>query len=323
MISLKNNSGIKPAEIQQNTLSAQDQKRIYGEGGNVGEYLNKLADPNHIAASKRRPTVGKNELGKDDFLKLMLTQLKHQDPTTPQKSHEMAAQMAQFTSLEQLTNINKGIEGLGGSQSGGGKYDVLQFMGKVVSGDSSKIFRAEGDTDHSFDFKLNANAQDVTVKVKNAVGQVVRTYDVKDLKKGDNTIHWDGKTDDAIKAGPGNYQFAVEAKASNGKKVHAETKFEGKISGVQFTNAGPMVLIGKNAIALSDIKKIVDPTLTEGQNQVQDLSKVSKKGDNKNMMQQIEEQMRAKSGSASPISGGNIENVPMARGLLNEVNKVK
>src|SRR5689334_11359839 len=70
----------------------------------VGDMLNKVADPNYVDQSKKMRTVGNNQLGKDAFMSLLLTQMKNQDPTNPLKSHEMAAQLAQFTSLEKLNN---------------------------------------------------------------------------------------------------------------------------------------------------------------------------------------------------------------------------
>lgn len=71
----------------------------------------------------------KNELGKDDFLQLLITQLTHQDPMDPLKNEDFIAQMAQFSSLEQMTNISKGIENLQQSQMVG----AVSLIGKEVT----------------------------------------------------------------------------------------------------------------------------------------------------------------------------------------------
>src|SRR5690606_22005598 len=81
-------------------MSAADREKILGDK-DLGEYLNKIADPNWIDPKKARQ-VGGTELDKDAFLKLFLAQLKNQDPMNTMDSHELAAQLAQFTSLEKL-----------------------------------------------------------------------------------------------------------------------------------------------------------------------------------------------------------------------------
>lgn len=88
------------------------------------------------------------ELGKNDFLKLLLTQLSHQDPTEPVKDEQFIAQMAQFSSLEQMQNIASGITKMSENQSVGlvGKFitgkDALS--GEPVAGVASALFHDEG-----------------------------------------------------------------------------------------------------------------------------------------------------------------------------------
>src|SRR4051794_3847714 len=79
------------------------------------------------AASHQR-----NALGKDDFMKLLMTQLRHQDPLKPMDQQEFAAQLAQFGSLEQLTNIGAGIQNLRTGMGEGAKLQALGMIGKRV-----------------------------------------------------------------------------------------------------------------------------------------------------------------------------------------------
>src|SRR5690606_24137277 len=123
------------------SMSAADRDQVLGEK-DLGEYLNKVADPNWIDPKKARQ-VGGTELDKDAFLKLFLAQLKNQDPTNTMDSHELAAQLAQFTSLEKLNSIDEGIGGLAKQNSGVQNFDVLQMVGKTVTTDSSKIIRSD------------------------------------------------------------------------------------------------------------------------------------------------------------------------------------
>src|SRR5262245_60042138 len=109
------------------TISATDKEKMGGDEA-IGDILNKVADPNHIDETKKMRTVGGKEMGKDAFMTLLLTQMKNQDPTSPLKSHEMAAQLAQFTSLEKLHNINAAIEGLRKDQQPDHNFQALNFI---------------------------------------------------------------------------------------------------------------------------------------------------------------------------------------------------
>src|SRR4051812_35234670 len=88
----------------ENNMGALEQQKLLGDKP-LGDIANQIVDPNWVDSEKTK-RVGNNELNKDAFFKLMLAQMKNQDPTSPLQSHEMAAQLAQFTSLEKLSNIN-------------------------------------------------------------------------------------------------------------------------------------------------------------------------------------------------------------------------
>jgi flagellar basal-body rod modification protein FlgD len=236
-------------------ISPEEQKQFFGDQS-VGDVLNRVSDPNYVDTSKKPRAVGNNSLDKDAFFKLMLTQMKNQDPTQPMQSHEMAAQLAQFTSLEQLTNMNQSLDAMTKQNQPNANFQALALVGKKISGDSSKLTREKGDKEHDFNFSLGADAQKVTIQIKDLEGKTLRTIEAGGLKKGDNSIRWNGLADDATPARTGEYKFMVEAKATNGSKIAAKTDFNGRITGMNFTNQGPILLVGKQQIKMSDVKRI-------------------------------------------------------------------
>jgi len=291
------------------TIAANEKSDIFADQ-NVGEVLNKISDPNWVDPAKRVRNVGNNQLDKDAFMKLLLTQMKNQDPTSPLQSHEMAAQLAQFTSLEKLTNISEGIDNLQKAQAPAQNFEALNLIGKAVSGDSSRIDRNSDSDIHSISFNLANDAVKAEFKIKGADGQILQTLTASSLKSGRNEITWNGLTEQGVPAAVGTYAVEIEAVGSNGKKVFADSKFDGVITGVNFTPQGPVLMIGNKAVPLKDVKQILDPSLVKA-----------------DPAHQLKVQQKANSspadGSTPQMAGmnSNLESIGMSQGLINKLNK--
>ncbi|WP_374075556.1 flagellar hook assembly protein FlgD [Bdellovibrio bacteriovorus] len=312
----------KPENAGASNISALDKDKLGGE--NVGEVLNKIVDANWTDPSKKPRVAGNPNLDKDAFFKLMLTQMKNQDPTNPMKSHEMAAQLANFSSLEQMQNINKTLEEMKSAQKPSENFQALNLIGKAVAGDSSKVVRNANDKDHDFKFTLPMEASEVTVKVRDAEGTVVRTYNLKGLKKGENKLTWNGEDDRAMKAAPGEYQFMAEAKGADGKKIALKTDFDGVITGVSYSSEGPVLHVGNQAIRFSDVKKITDPRLMSNDQKVNDVTNLDLKKDDakgQTVKEGNVEQQKA-SPSPAPAAKSNILNtVGLSRDMMEKIAK--
>jgi flagellar basal-body rod modification protein FlgD len=308
--------------------SAGDFEKAFGDQG-VGDVLNKIADPNWVDPSKKMRVAGNNQMDKDAFLKLMLAQMKHQDPTNPMQSHEMAAQLASFTSLEQLNNINTTLEGMSKAQSPNAGYQALALMGKKVSGDATKLTRAVGDTRHEFNFELLGDAQKVNAVVKDEAGNVVRKLELGEMKKGRNTIDWNGMTDEGMPARPGEYKISIEAQSSQGTKVYAKTSFEGRITGMSYTPEGPVLLVGSQTVKLSDVRKIEEIGPEEllqskpmGTIQPQKQAARTMTAPQATAPQQADENV-GPAEEPAPSEEGNIADVPMSGELMQKIAKGK
>lgn len=313
------------------TITAEDLKMLGAD--NVGDVLNKAADPNWIDPSKKIRAVGSDKMDKDAFMKLMLAQMKNQDPTNPLKSHEMAAQLAQFSSLEQLQNVNTSLEDIKKGQKPAETYQALNFIGKSVAGDSAKVIRVKGDTSHNFTYNLPEDAKEIDIQVKNDQGEVVRKFKLSEQKKGENSFTWNGKDERDLISRMGEYTFNIEAKNSLGKKLNVKTDFDGVITGVNYTPEGPILLVGNQTVKLKDVKKIVDPAVNptlNGQGKLdQNLKNRTgaelQNGADMSQTQNINEMRGAQSpeemGAQEEPAGKPLPGVAMQREFMNKIEK--
>ena len=185
----------------------------------------------------------KTVLGKDDFLKLFLAQLRNQDPMNPMKGTEVATQLAQFSSVEQLSNINTNLtKSLDMSsllsQSISNALSAT-LVGKEVkaTGDS---FMFNGSTEVRLGYTLPSKAENVEVTIVDANGTPVRTFKDPGIEKGDTTFTWDGKNDDGQALSQGKYTFKVNATDKDGNTLSSSSfrLRRGKLHSIQVERHG-------------------------------------------------------------------------------------
>lgn len=204
--------------------------------------------------------VPKNTLDKDDFLKLFVTQLQYQDPSQPKDSSEMASQLAQFNGLEQMMNINKGIEKLGKTQGLSRSLELVGYIGKEVTVPKGK-FRVEGQgavNAATFNCKLPIN--ETMLLVRDSSGAAIAEVELGNFKAGEHKVEWDGKKKDGGQASAGVYNFEISTKGPQGEPVPVEITTRVKITGIDLANEGSFESeIGK--LTVDDIRTVSLPGL--------------------------------------------------------------
>ena len=309
------------SEFTQTRLTDAQKQALGAE--NLGAVLNKVSDPNYVDPSKKVRGTGNKEMDKDAFFKLMMAQLKNQDPTNPLKNHEMAAQLAQFSTLEQMSNMNTTLKEMKAGNKPIEEFQALNMIGKKVTGDSSKVSRNDVDKEHEFSFKLPQDAKTTEIKLMNAKGDTVREFKFNELKAGENRVVWNGETDDGRKAPAGNYTFQTDATAANGQKLQVKTDFEGVISGMSFSGEGPVLQIGKQTVRLKDIRQFSDPGLMSNDQKTNDVTDLDLKKSTPNGQTNIKEetkteaQKKAMAGSTSDV----LADVGMSSEMLGKVER--
>ena len=184
-------------------------------------------------------------LDKNSFLKLLVAQLKNQDPTgSGQDPNAMIQQLTSFSSLEQAQNTNTLLTGLQGQTSGLFQAQTAALVGKTVQVAGSSFNLASG------------AAANVTLTVKDANGQLVGLIPEGQLSAGDHTLTWDGKDANGVTLPDGAYSVGVSATAANGTAATTTTSVLVKVDSVSFKNGAVYLNSGTNSYALTDVTKI-------------------------------------------------------------------
>ncbi len=214
---------------------------------------------NTSAALAANAQPGNSNLGQTEFLQLLVTQLQNQDPMSPLDSAEYAAQLAQFSSVEQLVNLNSGMESLISNQqmmnAGLNNTMSANLAGKSVTALSDRIAIGAEERSADVTFRLNSVASNVQVNILDSNGNVIRSENLSGFSKGDHSWTWDGKADNGRSAPAGNYR--VEISAVNGETpVNALTFVKGEVESVKYTSSGVQLVVNGVAIPLGDIESI-------------------------------------------------------------------
>jgi flagellar basal-body rod modification protein FlgD len=194
---------------------------------------------------------------KNMFLKLLCKQLQYQDPLKPVENTEFASQLAQFSSLEALSNMESSINTMTSYQNSMNSIQTVSFIGKQINSTGNSINYTSGSTS-SLNFNLGSTAADVTVTIYNSDGTTVRTIDMGAVTSGDATCTWDGKDNSGASVSGGAYKFKVKATDISGAAVTATTKTKGTVTGIKYVNGSIYLEVGDKTVSLSDVTEITN-----------------------------------------------------------------
>lgn len=206
-----------------------------------GDVLSKIQSQYGAKAEKAREI--KKTLGKDDFLKIMITQMQHQDPTNPFKAEQMAQEMAQFTSVEQMQNMNTSLKQMATQHNPLEKLAMTNLIGKTVTVDRDRFPHTEGENE-SLTFSLPRPAKNVQIAIINESGEVVLEKDLGAQKAGEGTFAWDGLKGNHLPAKGGGYMFRIEAKDERDQAIQTDSQHQARVVGVSFEGSEPVLLVG-------------------------------------------------------------------------------
>lgn len=196
------------------------------------------------------------ELGKDEFLQLLVTQLRYQDPLNPMQAEDFAAQLAQFSSLEQLMNANVRLDAqlthMYSLAQGMNSTAALGVLGGTVVAEIDEAVLPEGQPGSAL----------VAVGGEGGYG-TLRFYDVDGREVGSHALGFlgEGRHSFDLEAGEGvpkgAYSYRVEVKDAAGEPVPAQSLATVRVDGVRYGAAGPILVAGPYEIPLSAIVEVI------------------------------------------------------------------
>ena len=218
--------------------------------------ISQVAAPTTSNTSTAVSKPGGN-LGKDEFLKLLVAQMRNQDPMNPSKPEEFASQLAQFSSLEQLVQVNDTLgaqtESNSAMASALNNSAAVSVLGKTVLalGDSVEV--------------TGAGSESITVGVDGSGGEATLTiYDADGNEVGSRAVGAIGGGRQQIELGdaaegldPGRYTYELTVTDEAGEPVQVQTFQRVAINGLRYGPQGPMLIAGDLEIPLADVVEII------------------------------------------------------------------
>lgn len=204
-------------------------------------------------------TGSQNSLDKDDFLNLLITQLTHQDPMNPLEDQEFIAQLAQFSSLEQMNNMNDSLQ-----ESLDVDYMQMQtinntmatsLIGREVSASYSGVYLDDLNTP-TISFVTDKYADSVEINILDSEGNKIRTYKSEDVSPGTNSFDWDGRDGNGNRVVPGYYQIELSAVDTEGESFTPSTLMTGEVTAITYQEGSAFLEVNGVEIPLSDIREI-------------------------------------------------------------------
>jgi flagellar basal-body rod modification protein FlgD len=197
------------------------------------------------------------ELGQEDFMHLMITQLKNQDPFKPMESGEFLGQLAQFGTVSGLAGLQESFDSLASSLVSNQALQASSLVGRSALAEASSLGIAAGERVTGA-VDLTAASSDVTVTIRDATGEPVRVLELGAQPVGLTPFAWDGLTDDGDRTPAGRYTFTADYRSGT-ERVAADTLLSSSIDSVVLGAKGfSVALRGIGEVPFTSVREIHD-----------------------------------------------------------------
>jgi flagellar basal-body rod modification protein FlgD len=200
---------------------------------------------------------GKPTLGEQDFLKLLVAQLKNQDPLAPQDNTQFVAQLAQFSSLQAAMGTNTRLDNITSQNQGQANTAVVSLVGKVATVRGNLVTYAGSGQAVPVGFTLAAATDSTNVSIQDAAGNVLRTIPIGAHGAGLVRVSWDGRDNQGNVLPAGTNAVSVQAKTADGGSVSVAQETTGLVKSVAFDKGYPVLTLDNGMqVPVSDLIEV-------------------------------------------------------------------
>lgn len=189
----------------------------------------------------------------DTFLKLLTTQLQHQDPLKPMDSDKFTEQLVNFTGVEQQIATNKSMEQLVSMMTTSQTTAASSLIGKSVEAEGNAAVLSGGSA--SWSYELPTTAAKVTLSVLDSSGNIVFTG-AGESASGAHTFNWNGRNTAGTAVADGTYKLQVAAVDSSDAAIQPTLSVRGTVDGVEFSGGQTVLIVGSRKVDLADVTSV-------------------------------------------------------------------
>ena len=194
-------------------------------------------------------------MGKDDFLKLLIAQLAAQDPLDPMGAQDFSAQLAQFSALEQMTNVNTNLETIQKLETALQNTSSVNLIGKTVESQGNAFNHVSGALD-VLAYSLDRNAESIRIEIYDSSGKQIDLVKLGNQGQGKNTVAWNGNDPQGNPVPVGTYSFTVSAEDTSGMPIQVDTFSSGLVTDVVFGEDEIYAVVNGKELPISTIKRV-------------------------------------------------------------------
>lgn len=199
-------------------------------------------------------TERKKTLGKDSFLTLLLAQLKYQNPLSPMESTDFSAQLAAFSSLDELFKINDNLKLLQVTKNNETRENFLDYIGKEIKSDDDSIALNNG-VAFGGSYILEEMG-DASITIFDEEGLEIRTIYRNDQEAGIHDVRFDGRDNNGAPVPDGMYSFTVRAFDKEGAAVGVSPGLSGRVTSVTYAAGIPYLTVGDHLVNPENIIEV-------------------------------------------------------------------